>query len=434
MKPTVEQELLAVTARRRPNTAFVTDTMRAVRSQAARAAFERNLNGIKKPKRRNGGLLAKFKQLPVGVVVLVMLLVAVGLSGAVYAFARYAPDLVKITNSAITSRGTKAYWAPAFTNCTTDGTQKFERNKNASQLSDADVQNLITARCEEDIVDGFVSRIWPTYGTNKVWKDGDTIYYARPDAIGTLRSVSKANVVVNESASGTQLKTYNAQPNQQITAYANGVKVPLSSIKAGDTVYVITRVSDIYTMPFHADSSGSVEYMAPTTQTPPKTVGAIGIVKLSQPLRYYGGLQNGLTELPPCMGNAGEYCPSTASIDVYPREGGEGAVNPQLVDVDPSKNREISGMVTELNDATLKLRSSSGKIYMVSVPGDGFSQYNRQYAPAYSDDATLRIGSNVSVLYSMSAKTSAQNISASQVIKVRLMLDGDVKQGTDQQY
>lgn len=432
MKLTIEQELLAIRTRRQPNVAFVLGTMRAVRSQAAHNAFEQNLKNTDRS--LHVSLFTKLKRLPAAIAIALILLTAVSLGSAVYALVRYVPNLVKITSSATTPRGTKEYWAPAFAGCTSNGTRKFERNKDAAQLSDADVQKLIKARCEENVIESFPSHAWPTYGTHKVWKNGDTIYYARPDAIGTLQTASATSITVNESATSSQLKTYKVQPGQQITVYYDGVKVPLSSLHANDSVRIITRVSEVYTKPQRLDPSLSIQYTQPANHSQPVVVGVIGIIKLSQPLQYYGSMQNDLTELPPCIGNAGEYCPSTASIDVYPREGGEGATNPSLVDPDPSRNREISGIVTVLNSATLKLKSSSGKIYTVNVPSNGFADYNIHYAPGYGDDATLRVGTTISVLYNVPAGKSAQVIAPSQIINVRLLLDGDVKQGSAKQY
>jgi len=432
----LEQELLGTFKQQHKNEAFIAKTMQAISRQQTQKIFGNTLSRANAP--AGNRIFRWLRQLPVALAIAVIVASVVGLSGMVYAAVRYVPALVKVTESTETARGTKAYWAPGFKDCTSDGTQRFEVRKDAPALSEADVQSIIQARCETDTAGKFVQHAWPTYGANKVWKTGDLIYYAQPANEGSLQKVSSTSVTVSEYSGNTLTsKMYKVQAGKTLTVYANGVQVPLSSLHKNDTVYVINRISEKYTdfkdlKPIK--SEGSIQYMTPGGAPQPKPVGTIGLIKLSQPLRYYGTMQNYLTELPPCMGNAGEFCPSTGSIDVFPRVGGEGASNPDLVMSSKNVYRQISGTVTSLDDTALTLKSSSGKLYSVTAPQGAFADYSTNYAPVYGAVGVLKIGTSVSVRYSQPAGAKAQTITPNQIMSVELMLEGDIKGGKDTQY
>jgi len=424
MKPTIEQELLGVRDKTHANEAFVQSTMEAIREQNTQQAFKKAIGNNRARRANRLNLLQRLRQLPATILIILAVLFTVSLGGGVYAAVRYLPALVRITHTSTITHDTKQYWVPAFSQCSSQGTQRFDVSQSA-QLSENAVQRLIEARCETDTIDKFVSQIWPTYGTHKVWKSGDIIYYAQADVIGSLQSVSASSVTVNESSSGTSSNTFHVVPNTELTAYADGVKVPLHSLNKNSTVFVIMRVSQKYVRP-----NSNQEFIINPT---PSEIGVIGLIKLSQPLKYYGSMQNDLTELPPCLNNPGEFCPSTAQIDVFPA-GSEGAQNPDLSQPSSNQTKIISGQVTQLGASTLTLKATSGKDYTVATPTNALAAYNGTYAPIHGNTATLQIGSWVQVIYSQSPHTNSQTVTANQIQQIALLITGDIKDGQVTQY
>ena len=421
MKYSIEQQLIA-SSPELPSTDFVARTMQAVKTSALPETFDadkriRNTNIMEQ-------LFMKLKTLPTSALTALIITGAIALGGVVYASVQFLPGLIKIVGTSTNQRGATEYDVPSFAACVPKGvaeTKRFERKKDAPKLSDEEIRKIIQARCELEWVNQFVSSTWPTYGTHKEWQDGDDIFYARPDILGKLISVSAQEIIISSAGK----YSYAAAPNQSIAGYADGSSVALQSIKPGDTVFTVVRVAETY----H-------QKMTPTTSNEPRPLGAIGLLKLSLPLDYYQIMQSYITELPKCHGNDNEYCPNTASIDVFPREGGEGAHNPQLAPQANAVLHEISGTITTIDASTLTLTSRSGKKYTVSAPKDAFAQYNQKYAIAYTDvDAKVRLGSTVSVTYFQTPKEDSQTITANQIMTVRLLIDAlNVKKDAIRQY
>lgn len=347
------------------------------------------------------------------------------ISGAAYAAVHFAPALIQLLGRQTNPRGAIEYTVAGFAGCAKDqatAVEHFEVTKDAPPLSDEDVRKILQAKCELTWINGFVSTNWPTYGTNPEWKDGDTIYYARPDVLGKVTSIDQTKLTLDAHG---QTLTYNTAKDEQLKAYQNGSEVALSSIKPDDSVFSIVRVSET-----HHDLSkptGTPKDSVELVQAPNsmQTVGLLAVFKLSLPGKYYGDMQGYITEVPKCVGNEDEYCPSTPSTDVYPRGNGEASVNPHLQTIPNSEYREISGAVTELNDDTLTLKSRGGHFYTVTVGDAGFAVYNREYAKNYTTfDASLKVGSHIVIRYQQPKDASPRTITKEQVRAIVLQLEG----------
>ncbi len=432
MKYTIEQQLLESRHQdSKGNAPFVARAMAAIKAQGGYSAATNSLGADKRASTARH-LLGVFKSLPVAVAVAIIIAAIAITGGCVYAAAHFVPGLITIVSKHASQRGTTEYVIPDFAACTHSTTQKFELNKDAPPLTDDDVKKIVQARCELDWANRFVAQTWPTYGSHRHWKDGDDIFYARLDVLGSLQSAStsKFTLTVNGNA-----KTYTRADKEAIVAYANGEKIALNILKSNDTIFAVVRVAETY----HDHESAlysdhSIQYYG---NNEPRTLGAIAALKLSLPIQYYGSMQQFITEIPPCDNNPGEYCPRTAFIDVFPRAGGEAATNSAYVTHPGNVLRTISGKVTELGAGTLSLKSSSGAVYTVAATADAFQDYNQHYSPDYKDfNAALQIGSTVFVTYSQAANANPRAISLKQIFSVGLQIDatspkaklGDIKQ------
>jgi hypothetical protein len=344
-------------------------------------------------------------------------------SGVVYAAVQFAPALIQLLGKETNQRGATEYSVAGFAECSNmhNPTDRYEVATDAPALSDDEVKKILQARCETQWLQQFPSKQWPTYGTNPEWKDGDTIYYARLDMLAKVTAVSESTA---ELVLGDNTATHTPPAGEKIKAFSAGAEIPLSDIKAGDTVYTINRVSEVYRKPDFTARTKQDSYANPYPHEQPQVIGLIGLFKLSLPLAYYQEMQGYLTEIPECMGNPGERCPHTPSIDVYPT-GSEGAQNPHLQQRPDSDFREISGTITTLRDDTLTLKTRKGTLYTVTVGDAGFKVYNRDYASAHTDlDATLKIGSNVYVHYTQPKNADPTKITKDQVWRMVLQLEG----------
>lgn len=391
------------------NTNFVQKVMEGVRSRALATRL---------PAQQRRGFIHWVCHLHKPALIALAVATVALVSGAVYASVQFAPGLIKLLGKD-TSQGHTQYSVAGFADCSKNNgnMQKFELNNKAPALSDAEVQKIIQAKCELQWITSFANHTWPTYGQNAQWEDGDHIYYARPDFLGTLVSADAGKAIMTYNpGDGNKTQNYTVAQNERVRAFSEGQEIPLTQLKPGDTIFSIVRVQETYTR---------LDRNKPQTSPQPTPVGLLALIKLSLPKEYYGQMQQYITEVPSCPGNPHDYCSSTPSIDVFPR-GGEGATNQAFNSKTNTIYRQITGKVTALAPNKVTLQSSSGTTFTVTLNTDGFADYNTNYAPIYNAEGTdgeLKIGSSIDIRYAQAANGDPTKISADQVITIDLKLE-----------
>lgn len=411
---TLEQEIIAS----RPdnfeiNRVFVDRTMQRVSNSAGHKLNEEQVAP-------GFSIFKRFRLLPLPLMIAIVVLGLCMTTGAAYAAFKYVPNLLNITSKTTSQRDTKEYTIANFEQCQAEGLQKvdrFELKKSSTVQSDDEIIKILQAKCELGIIDKFVKDKWPTTQTSN--KEGENIStYARADVIAQYSNESD-NTLTYVFNDKTERKT--PPKGVKLRAYHQGKEVAFKDIPKSSIVFVVTQVKE---QSKQANGNPSTE-----------VTGVLGIVRLSLPAAYYYEKQNILTEVIQCIGNEPELCPSTASIDVFPRESNsEGASNPYYKNQDGAY-REVSGEVQEFNASSMTLQASSGAQYVVNTPSGALERYNSEFSKNYKDvDAVLKIGSNVSVRYTQPADTDPKQIAPEQIQAISLLIDmldkkdSDVKQ------
>jgi hypothetical protein len=408
---TLEQEITAS----RPhdfevNKAFVDQTMKQVLHISSHTLNQKH-------DETKLSLLKRFTLLPIPLMIAIVMLGLCITSGVAYAAFKYVPSLLDITSKTTSQRGTTEYSVANFEQCQTDGLQKinrFELKKNASIQTDNEIVKILQAKCELGIIDKFVKDRWPTKHVGIGDGEKNTTY-ARPEYIAQY--VDESNNQLTYIFDNKTIQK-SAPADIQLRAYEQGREVAFKDIPKHSTVFIIMQVQEQSSGP-----SGDV-------------VGALGIVKLSLPIEYYYEKQNLLTEINQCIGNDTELCPSTASIDVFPREANsEGAGNPYFSNQD-GVYREITGKIQGFNVDSMTLQTTLGSEYVVITPKGVLERYNLEFAKNYTDvDATLKVGSVVSIRYTQPANADPKLIQPEHIQAISLLLDVlDTKGNDAKQY
>ncbi|MET0779341.1 MAG: hypothetical protein ABWY71_00750, partial [Candidatus Saccharimonadales bacterium] len=308
------------------------------------------------------------------------------LASVAYASVRFAPDLIEILGKKTNDQGRLEYSVPSFADCaSTNGGPKLDtfEVKPTAKLSDEDVKKTLQAKCELLGIDKFASDTWPTYGQHAKWQDGDDIFYTRPDILGVVQKIDKHGVTISyDSGAPANAKTYKTFQNKDLQAYVRNQRTGLGNIKHGDLVFAIERVSEKYYQhpPFSEPNAEGIQYYQGSQ---PHALGIVAVVKMTLPPQYYYGMQQYVREVRPCQNNPGERCsngPGGSSIDVFPREGGEGARNPDLRATNDSTTwRDINGIITAIDADKFTIRSGSGAIYRVYLEKAVIDTYNTAY-------------------------------------------------------
>lgn len=362
------------------------------------------------------------------------------LGGAVYAAVHFAPTLVQLLGKETNPRGATEYSVSGFAECAerkdSPVAKRFEIKSDAPQLSDEEVQKILQAKCELKWLETFPEKHWPKQGPpSETWKEGDTVTYSRLDVLGKLEKLNTNTLTVNADFVGS--KTYTTASGETIKAFAGGKEVALSDLRSGDAVFAIARYSEPTNNWSLSDKmKDNPNFVAQPEQ--PKLLGVVGAFKMTLPLEYYTQKQQYITEIPECIGNEGELCPQTPSVDVYPRNGSEGPINPYLVEYSDPEFREISGEITELTDDTMILKSRSGTLYTVTVGDAGFKVYNRDFTAPYAQngiDAHIKVGSHAAVRYAQPKGADRTKVPKEHVQMISLQLEAlNVKKGNVKQY
>jgi hypothetical protein len=371
-------------------------------------------------KRSRRSLLMKIRALHGAGLAVAIVLAVLLLGGVAYASARFVPDLIQLVGKQRNSNGRTQYTVPAFGDCYGSGevqTDKFEVMA-PMPLSDNDVQKTLQAKCELTGMNAFVDATWPTYGQHKVWQDGDTIYYTRPDRLGVVEQVSSQGLVLRFSSRAGDTKTYATFEGQSLQVYSHGQMGGLSQLQKGDYVFSVVRATETYRRN-PADKIGEQ----------PVERGLVAVVRMSQPERYYKELQQYVRPVMPCQGNPQERCtdgPAGSGIDVYSRQ--------MRVDDTPltagQERLDVAGAVTAITPDSFVLKASSGALYTVRLPKTLIDDYNQTVAPQYdellapnTDKVRLHINSWVMVSYAQAKSANRQDVATDELVGVLLLTE-----------
>ncbi len=345
-----------------------------------------------------------------------------------YALVRYAPDLLHITEKNTSDRNTTRYTVQGFSECDETSYQQpeeFEVNKYAPELSDEEVRKILTARCENNLIDHIVSQTWPNNEAEEHFGRPGTVAYNRADLLGIVVAISDSGYSV-EMPGLDQPRFYAKNNDVTLRVVEEGEAIMLQndSIHVGDVVFTVVAVTELD---------------EPLTTKQPEVHALVGFIKLSLPIEYYREKQGLITEIYSCSGNVHKQCPQTPSIDIYPR--GESPdpeipyTRPEITDM--NLYREIVGKVQSLSDHELYITDSSGAQYTVITPHQTIRKYNELYAPAYMEhgtNATLAIGSTVSIRYKEVEEGDYTIIAANRILQLSLLLEPFKKGSGTSQY
>jgi len=304
----------------------------------------------------------------------------------------------------------------SFENCTNKSAETTFEIKRGSTLDPSEIGKILQARCELDAL-----RDWS--GANKSPKGPNpSIQQAEGTSSGTMTMVSSvASKVVSLDATSLTLTgdEYNT-PKEPLalsspTEYiADNHQVDKDQIKPGDTVLYVHNLS--YEFVTKKTDAG---YNTSSHNT--KDI-VTHVVKVDLPFEYYGpGKQNQIAEREPCDNNPQDSCVQTAAIDLYEDYSGgiQGFDDPANV---TKEYRQIQGIITEHNGATVKIKSSSGRIFTITTPSDIISSFNQTRSAEYNG-VTVAPGDLLMVRYIVDKTDDGLILKGSQINSVNVALN-----------
>lgn len=323
--------------------------------------------------------IMKLRHLPKLAVLAIAIATLAIVSGTTYAVYKVLWEHPSVTvNKPTTNQFGRTQVIASFENCTNQSAETTFEIKRGSTLDPSEIGKILQARCELEAL-----RDWA--GANKQPKGPDqSIRQAEGTSSGTTTMVSPvASKVVSIDATSLMLigDEYNTPKDpltltSQTEYIVGNHQASKDEIHPGDTVlYVDDLTYDFVTKKTETGYS--------TSSHVTKEVITY-VIKVDLPFEYYGpGKQNQIAEREPCMNNPQDSCVQTAAIDLYENYSGsiQGFDDPNN---QKKESRQIQGIITEHDGTTVKIKSSSGRIFTINTPSDIITRFNKTRSADYN--------------------------------------------------
>lgn len=395
-----------------PNRTFTDKVMDSLQPSAIFTKQIRKMNVNKKE-----AFIMKLRHLP-KVAVLAIAITALAIVGSTtYAVYKALWEHPSVTvNEPTTNQFGRTQVIASFENCTNQSAQTTFEIKRGSTLDPSEIGKVLQARCELDAL-----RDWA--GANKSPKGPDqSIRQAEGTSSDTSVMVSPvASKVVSIDNISLVLTgdEYNTPKDPLVLApqaeyIVGNHQASADEIHPGDTVLYVQDVT--------------YDYVTKKTATGYSTSGhatkqvTTHVIKVDLPFEYYGpGKQNQIAKREPCMNNPQDSCIQTASVDLYENYSGgiQGFDDPANA---TKEYREIQGIITEHNGATVKIVSSSGRTFTITTPSDIITRFNQTRSSEYNG-ITVAPGDLLMVRYIVDKTDDGLTLGGLQINSVNVALN-----------
>jgi hypothetical protein len=358
-----------------------------------------------------------FARLPRFAVILIAIGVLLALSGTTYALYKtlWEQPQVHLTNTTTTSSGRKAV-VLALTQCSNnnhDVASHYELKKDAT-ITIAEVPQVVQAHCELDAIQNWATTTFPNNWSDESVRMSTTAHDETQVMVSMathIKSTSDGSITfAGLPTYGQSDATFTVGPN--VRYIADGQDVKANAISTSDpVVYIMSNVT-------HETPSAGCTATSCSMSGSQVSSTLVAVVKLDLPFQYYDQFAwQSLTEIDTCMGNPNDSCLTgyAGSIDLF----GPGNTNASAKGI----TKEIQGVITAINGATVTIQSTSGSIFTVTAPSDVISAYNTNKAAQYYNSQYVAVGKSLDVLYLEPADQQSKTINPSQLVGISFMLE-----------
>lgn len=401
------------------NTAFTDEVMRKI----ANAEINTNVLRTTNVKNDKETFIMKIRKLPAFATILIAIGLALTISASTYAIYQLFFQPSVIERSVGHSSDGRDQLVFNIESCgPIKGDTVYELKRNAT-ISKSDARKTVLAQCELALVRDWAEGVTPQkYRSNKSFEDDTlhksgenyTVYDSMLSTPMKVRSVDNNTIRMAKydelDVSGGKLETNNH------TRYVVDGRIQKSpeGISANDAIVYLSLLefsgqltNDCY------DSECTVD------GSPTKTIITY-VVKLSLPFdTYIASAGESLTNLQPCENNTDDLCTiNEGGITILQQP----EVHFQHQDEGSAGFYRIQGKVVSYNADNLKLRSTSGTIYVIKTSTNIIEDFNRKEASDY-ENTTIEVGDSLSVGYYLAKGDAPTNITQKNVTDIMLDLE-----------
>lgn len=347
-----------------------------------------------------------------------VIIIAIGLTG--YSYAQKNDQLkLQILRESINQTGRKELEinvSPEQCDATNNPnlTNLYEIKKDAN-LHTSDAVNVIEAACNNSETEKFLHQNFPSKMNSLFEDNATTIVSQVVEKNGDNLLIKPPSVSYNLNPDPIR---YTLSKNTKV--YKEKKLVPLASIKKGDIIMLLNKFQ------YESKEGGD-----------PISTRVLGVYILPQDPEfswYNLSLQHAVTQIETCPGNPNDRCTFTGSIDFFPSGGDEGNTKNELfVQSSDGTTKEIAGVLTEITDRSVKIKTSSNRIFTINFGSNPTKDFNRDRAQYYNNDK-VTLGDTLLVTYSEIADSHSTTINTDQIFNAVLMLETINKTDTIKKY
>lgn len=403
---------------------FTDRVMVGIRSSEIFSGHIRRMNVNKKET-----FIMKLRHLPKLAIIAIAVGGLVVLSGTTYAAYKLLWERPSVTiQEPTTNQFGRTQVIASFKNCTDQSAATTFEIKAGSTLDPSEIGKILQARCELEALREWSGTNKPPRGPNPSMQQTEGTY---SQTMRMTSPVASKVVSINETSLALIGDQYNTPKDPLVmtdkTQYiVDNHESTIDQIQPGDTVlYVFDVTYDFVT------KKTATGYN--TSSTAAKEVTITHLVKVDLPFEYYGpGKQNQISKREACMGNPQDSCVQSAAIDLYENYPTEPILPDSNGEV-PFDSREIQGIVIDHNGTTLKIQSSSGRVFILTTPRDIVYDFNRDRSAEYNN-VTIQKGDLLMVRYAVDKSSTSLELGPSEIRSVYVALNMIQKGDPIQKY
>lgn len=364
-------------------------------------------------------LFAKLRHLPRFAIVVLAIALLTLLGGSAYALYKTLWEQPNVTTGMPTTNqlGRKQFTA-SLEHCGDQNLEATFEVKAGNTLDPAEISKILQARCELEVIRNWSGENNPQPGASQKPTAGisqSSMVMVYPTA-GKVASINGTSL----SLTGDQHLPTEPLPLNKETQYVVGNSpATQDQIHTGDSVLFVENIALKQT----------------TTETKPGQYNTTGIptahtityvIKLDLPFEYYNSAkQNQVAERQACSGNPQDSCVQTQLVDLYSPSG--------MTKPGSGTAHIVQGIITELNGKTMKMQSSSGRVFTLTTPSDIVTDFNQHKSSLY-DNTKVAVGDLLQVSYLANKNSSDLELDSSRIISIQLALSVVQKNDSVQKY
>jgi hypothetical protein len=341
---------------------------------------------------------------------IVVVLTILGLTGYTYA-QKNEQEKLQILREHINQSGRTEFETNISPNeCDTTNnpnlTNQFEIKK-GTKVTSADSIKIIEAWCNTTAAEKFLWKHFPLTS-----KHFDPLDQTSTGIIGQIVEKNDNNLLINPPGYtgynfNPALETFTLTPETKI--FKDKTLVPQDTLQKGDIVMFMMHYR-------YASEKGG----GPVSK---ETLG-VYILPTDPEFTWYNlDLQHSITQIEMCSGNPQDRCSFTGSFDFFPSGGGEGnTINPLYVQNNQGEMKKIAGVLTEINETYVKIKSSSGRIFTIEFGSNPTEDFNRDRYQYYNNDK-VTLGDTLLVTYNEPSNEHGTTIHSHQIFNAVIMIE-----------